>query len=164
MSGASIKVLTVVVADQIRREDNGKSIIIGVYSGDIIPGRFPSDLQFAFWIEVEIGMPKIPFLMTIELRLQVRRLNESSAKSFETFKAVNIEIGETGVKGPSSKRKLRTVLIVNGVPANITGPGTLELSIREKGKRWKKVITKGIVSQVAGDDAPVTKSSERVTH
>jgi len=164
MSGASIKVLTAIVADQIRQEHNGKSIIIGVYTGNIIPSHFPVDLQFAFWIEVEISPLKIPFRMTLELRLQVRGLDKISAKPFETLKAINIEFGESGDKGPSSNRKLRTVLIVNGVPAGITGPGTLELSIREKGKRWKKVITKGIVSQAAGDDAPSAESDKRVTH
>ena len=164
MSGASIKVHTAIVADQIRREDNGKAIIIGVYSGDIIPDRFPTNLVFAFWLEVEIRVPKRPFQMTMELRTRIRRLDENSTKPFETLQTVNLEFVKTGVKGLSSKRMLRKVLIVNGVPASITGPGTLEFSIREKGKRWKKVITKRIASQDAGDDAPSAESDNRVTH
>lgn len=34
--------ISVVFCDDIRREDNGKHLLIGVYSGDLIPGQIPS--------------------------------------------------------------------------------------------------------------------------
>ena len=45
-----LKVEAVVVCDDIRREFNGKEILIGVYGGIIVP-RFPANLNLAFWIQ-----------------------------------------------------------------------------------------------------------------
>jgi hypothetical protein len=42
-----ITVKHVVVCDDIRREDNGKEILIGVYSGGIIVPQFPVPLALA---------------------------------------------------------------------------------------------------------------------
>jgi hypothetical protein len=48
----AFKVLAALVCDDVRREDNGKEIIIGLYSADIrLPG-FPANMRLVFWMQV----------------------------------------------------------------------------------------------------------------
>jgi hypothetical protein len=47
-----MKIVSTIVCDDIRREINGKDILIGVYSGDIAVPQVPFQLQLAFWVEV----------------------------------------------------------------------------------------------------------------
>jgi hypothetical protein len=61
-----IAVKTVVVCDEVRREDNGKDILIGVYSAGALVAQFPAPLQFTFWIQFKgTGMGEV----TIQFRL-----------------------------------------------------------------------------------------------
>jgi hypothetical protein len=46
-----ITVKTVVVCDQVRREDNGKEMLIGVYSAGILVAQLPAPLMLSFWIQ-----------------------------------------------------------------------------------------------------------------
>lgn len=58
----------VVFCDDIRREDNGKAILIGVYTGDLIPSVLPVSLPLSFWIDIR-GMPlgRHNFTLLVEL-------------------------------------------------------------------------------------------------
>ena len=53
-----ITVLYTLVCDDVRREDNGKEIIIGVYSSDIRVSRFPANMRLVFWMQAIIGSVK----------------------------------------------------------------------------------------------------------
>jgi hypothetical protein len=58
------EVTAVLVCDDIRKENNGKDILIGVYSGDILLPSLPAQLSLAFWIEVapvQVGSKKATF-------------------------------------------------------------------------------------------------------
>ncbi len=46
-----ITVKAVVVCDEVRREDNGKEILIGVYSSGVLVPQFPAPLNFTFWVQ-----------------------------------------------------------------------------------------------------------------
>lgn len=57
MTGAhenGIRFLTAIVCDDLRREDNGKELLIGVYSGSILVGAFPQVLVLCFWVPLMI--------------------------------------------------------------------------------------------------------------
>lgn len=41
---------SVILCDDIRREDNGKLILIGVYTGDIVPVEFPAFFSFRLYM------------------------------------------------------------------------------------------------------------------
>ena len=43
-SGFGWRLISMIISDDLRREDNGKEIIIGVYTDDIIAARFPATL------------------------------------------------------------------------------------------------------------------------
>lgn len=42
----------VIVCDEVRREENGKEILLGVYSGHIVVPTFPAKLRVAVWAEI----------------------------------------------------------------------------------------------------------------
>ena len=41
---------SIILCDDIRREDNGKLLLVGVYSGDIIPSSFPAFLSLRLYM------------------------------------------------------------------------------------------------------------------
>ena len=71
MSRAFFKTKAVILADEIRKEDNGKAIIIGVYSGDILFPSFPAQKKFGIWLEVEFGPVKRPSHKMVDFRLKI---------------------------------------------------------------------------------------------
>jgi uncharacterized protein DUF6941 len=45
----------VIFCDDVRREDNGKLLFVGVYSGDaIVVASFPANLNMTFYVEFEM--------------------------------------------------------------------------------------------------------------
>ena len=49
MAKPEFKVISIVICDDIRREQNKKHILIGVYSGTIIVGELPAVLPRLFF-------------------------------------------------------------------------------------------------------------------
>ena len=63
---ARIKPLCAIFCDDIRREDNGKELLIGVYSGSLQLPVFPAPVMLSVWVPFErSGIGKVP----IEFRL-----------------------------------------------------------------------------------------------
>ena len=141
-----IKIHSAIIADQIRREHNGKSIIIGVYSGDIILPKFPVELRLAFWIDVELSPIVRPSNLILQLRVRIRVPNEGPSAQIDGTESINIQLPKIENTQPKGSQKLRTNLVINDVPAKIAGPGTLELAMRVADKRWKKILSKQLVA------------------
>lgn len=49
----SARIVSLIVCDDVRKEINGKDLLIGVYSGDVVVASYPAVIQAALWIEVE---------------------------------------------------------------------------------------------------------------
>ena len=68
MSKRGYRVSSVIVCEDIRQEANGKQILIGVFSGDIIVGTIPANLtQLSFRFDVNIehkDFHKVYFMLT----------------------------------------------------------------------------------------------------
>ena len=61
-----IKPLCAIFCDEIRREDNGKELLIGVYSGSLQVPILPTPIMLSIWVPFErSGVGKVP----IEFRL-----------------------------------------------------------------------------------------------
>ena len=57
-----MKLIVVIICDDVRREDNGKEIIIGVYTSEIIVSSLPANLNLVFWVMLEPnGMDTLAF-------------------------------------------------------------------------------------------------------
>lgn len=48
---------SVVFCDDIRFENNGKAIIIGVYTEDLVPSSLPQLMHMSFWVRM-LGIPE----------------------------------------------------------------------------------------------------------
>lgn len=46
-----MKIHNAIVCDSVRKEDNGKLLIIGVYPADILVATFPQIVQLMFWVQ-----------------------------------------------------------------------------------------------------------------
>jgi hypothetical protein len=53
MSDTQPRVLAALVCDDVRREDNGKEILIGIYPGSILVPKFPATMVLSFWLYLQ---------------------------------------------------------------------------------------------------------------
>jgi hypothetical protein len=116
-----IKVRQVVVCDDIRREFNGKEILIGVYGSDIVVSNFPSPLNLSFW--VQFTAPEV----APEIPLEVRLMGDDELQ-FILLKAV-IRIDRAG-KG---------AIAIGPLPTFLQVPTNLRLQIKQKNTEWETV-------------------------
>jgi hypothetical protein len=147
MSNALYKVQSAVLADQIRREANGKAIIIGVYTGDIVVEQFPVNLSLAIWLEVEFPTEKTLSQFAMELRIRCLAIDAAAEEQFEKVMPLNLVPPANKIGENSGGLPLRAILNINNFPARVSEPGRIEVSIRETGKRWKKVIEKRVLTR-----------------
>jgi len=120
MSAQAPKLLDLILCDEVRREDNGKLLIIGMYLGAIlvprVPFRMPRLSFFCKWKTNE-SLPTGDFRLTNPSKepvggfgMKTEREPESVAPVFyTTFTLENIQLTETGAyslsyKPPEGKR------------------------------------------------------------
>jgi hypothetical protein len=100
MSGLDIRY--VIVCDDVRREDNGKEILIGVYSSDILVPVLPANLQLVFWMHVyndEVG--EFPFEVRLTGPDRVQILHASAQGTATSARSMgSIWFGPVGVRVP----------------------------------------------------------------
>jgi len=138
-----IKSTTALLADQIRREDNGKGLIVGVYTGDVLVSSLPASMSFAVWLELEISGADLTPELDLEIRLKVT--GENKPDDFETRQQVQITFQPSSETEKRIAKKAKTVLVINGVPAQIRQGGQLDVSIRTNNGRWKSVLRKSVI-------------------
>jgi hypothetical protein len=120
MSAQAPKLLDLTLCDEVRREDNGKLLIIGMYLGAIlvprVPFRMPRLSFFLKW-KTNGSLPTGDFRLTSPSKeavggfgMKTEREPESVAPVFyTTFALENIQLTETGTyslsyKPPGGKR------------------------------------------------------------
>lgn len=122
----------VIVCDDIRREDNGKAILIGVYYGHIVLRQFPATLPLSFWLQgrarENVGSAKAQF--KIDIRDQ----------GAEQIPPIMID---ADFDAPSADTTTG-VLVFQTVPITVRQPGRLVLSINEDGE-WLELLNKKIL-------------------
>lgn len=127
---APIDIRSVIVCDDVRQEDNGKSLLIGVYVGDIVLPRLPSALRLAFYF-VGIGRePSGP--MEFKIKHSLKNGEHHTVKA----QAV-IEGAEAGRNG---------TVVFTGVPFNFDELTELEISVKD-GDEWRAIDKKRVVAR-----------------
>lgn len=99
-----------VLCDDIRREENGKFLIIGMYTGGFAPQRFPLIIQpaFAIWARAdEVGIYNLDFQIFLE-------------PNHHAEGGINVEVEINDPDEP-------LFVPIKGPPINIGGPGKLKL-------------------------------------
>jgi hypothetical protein len=121
-----LKIRSAILCDLVRTEDNGKHIIIGVYTGDVLFAEFPAKFAPTFWIEFK------PFEGDEEMAFEVK-MDIPGAK-----------VPRIGAGKIKAERGKAAILVSRGPVLEIKNPGILRLSIRSKGGRWIQAIAKDV--------------------
>jgi hypothetical protein len=103
---ADIEFRVALVCDDVRREDNGKDIIIGVYSDTLVIPAFPATLQLTFW-----------------LQFYANEITENTSVNFRL-------IGDDDIKFAEMNGAMRTVR--KGLGSIAVGPIPLALQVATK--------------------------------
>jgi hypothetical protein len=122
-----IKVKAAVICDDVRIEDSGKRILIGVYVGELIFDSFPSLFAPKFWIHFVPWIKK--GLMNFEMKIEI-------PGSADIVTPLVLPIGE---------EKTTAEVTAQGEPLEIGGPGTLRVALRPVGGRWTEVIALAVI-------------------
>lgn len=135
---ASLQINSVIICDDIRKEDNGKVIFIGVYSGDILVTKLPALLKLCYWLSGETTQINSEF--EVEITLQ----KKSDGSSVELFK----NIIENHIKDdidPGKGKEFHVALI--DMPVSIEEDSILVVRWRTIKGKWKVLTQKGVYIQ-----------------
>lgn len=123
---AAFRLINAVFCEDIRREDNGKDMLLGVYSGDIVVARCPTRVGMSLWLQY-VSAPSVKGETGIDLRLRFDGHDEPVSQIGLPF----MEEGET-------------TLALRGMPVTINGSGVLLLEHRLPGKDWAEIARKRV--------------------
>ena len=118
-----------VLCDDIRKEDNGKLILIGVYTGNILVSTFPAHLGAAAYLH---GFATSHGDFPLEIRYRVE------CPDTKVFQLQGM--GTVNVQGPTSEIGTPVVKAI----LEVAKPGWLSLAYRLEGGRWKTLLKKEI--------------------
>lgn len=118
-----MKFTNAVVCDEVRKEANGKHIIIGVYPHDMLVNSFPATIAPALWIQFFIERKG-----EIEIEFRVRDKSQPKKRGLSALaKLVIINPDELNT------------MTLPPAPIVINEQGLLLFEVREKDGRWKKI-------------------------
>ena len=114
-SVSRIEPYAVLFCDDIRRESNGKEILIGVYSGDIVINQVPNIIALSLFIQVKVPDNKGKHKNKIKL------IDPSGNKAGETV--LNQEVTESSTE---AKGRIMAVSMPT-LPITIAQPGFVKV-------------------------------------
>ncbi|MGY6644470.1 MAG: hypothetical protein ACXIVD_04550 [Salinarimonas sp.] len=132
----AFRLMNAVFCEDIRREDNGKDMLLGVYSGDIVAARCPIRVGVSLWLQY-VSAPAKAGETGIDLRLRF----DGQEKPVSQIGLPSMEEGET-------------TLALRGMPVAIDGSGVLLLERRLPGQDWEEIARKRVTCP-----DPATKAS-----
>jgi hypothetical protein len=135
MSSVRLTIDSVLVCDDVRMENNGKAIIIGVYSGTINPLRFPTTLRLVLWM---IG--RVEGRGEFRLEVRIRFVPDGTETEQKTVTVV-VE-GEVTEQTQNQDVQLG---VTADPPIEFTGPGRLIVAARIGGEEFKDLLTKTVL-------------------
>lgn len=125
-SSQDMKILSALICDDVRREDNGKEILIGVYSGSILIPTIPANIMLTAWINMEVHGP-------CEFDFEIRVLDPSDR-----------QIAHGKVHVASSEAHDLSSMALPRFPINAEKEGWLKIQSRKNGGRWRNIIKRRI--------------------
>ena len=115
-----MRILNAIICDQVRKEDSGKHLLLGVYPIDALVPDFPTTIALVLWMQLDVDRNG---KFDVEFRIQKDKKIISSLRA--TMK-VKSHLHPATISLPP-------------VPIQIDGECILSFQIREKNKRWKTV-------------------------
>jgi hypothetical protein len=121
-----LKLLQTVICDDIRREDNGKFMLIGVFADTIFMNILPAEIALSSWMMFELN---IKGKTTLEIEIMGNALQEASKIVFE--------IADEKLFG-----KKQSLPFVGKFALKIKGEGGFTMSYKKKGdESWQLAHT-----------------------
>lgn len=111
-----------ITCDDVRREDNGKALAIGVYVGDILVNAFPASLRLSWLL---LGKHHISDDRRIEFKIQ----------------SDDVVIARTEIATVEANDD--AAIVLPGVPVLFKEPGELALSVKD-GEDWRLLVKKKV--------------------
>lgn len=121
-----LKLLIALICDDWRREDNGKEILIGIYTGGIVVPQMPIVLQVCLWLYIqpqEVG----------DADFDVRILDPSDKEVLQG----NFQFHVASIEFPT------TVPLVR-LPLQIGQLGTSKFQWKAPGHDWETIVEKNV--------------------
>lgn len=118
------RVVTAVVCDDIRREDNGKEILIGVYTTDLRLQGYPAQIPVSVWILLEGTLAK-EHKFTVQIAVPGNP---------------NAVFGQGTLESPGHVNG-RSSIAIRGALLTIVGPGELTVKVALGNDKPKVVAT-----------------------
>lgn len=120
------RVVTALVCDDARREDNKKEILIGVYTGGILVEKFPSRLALCLWTLVQTSGEG-------ELSLEFRVVDSEDTALIAGEGMVSVANSDE----PSS-------LVFPKMPLKVEKATTLRFQLKPLGGNWETIAEKSV--------------------
>ena|ERR1700733_4642203 len=118
----------VIVCDDIRREDNGKLILIGVYSDQILIDSFPAVLTFTIYCEI---MPDSLEPIILNARVYFGKKSKTNVPLQMRLDIILNKLGVIPVVLPKTS-------------FSATQEGTYHVDISFEGSKWVTLVEKSI--------------------
>lgn len=125
----ALDVKAVLACDDVRREDNGKVFVIGMYLGNILMATMPSDISLTFLIQAH-AQRRPPF--KVEFRVSLKKGNQNLMEP----RLVTLDIRAEGA--------LQT-LVIKGVALKITEQCSVILEMKSSDTdSWMTISTTAV--------------------
>jgi hypothetical protein len=125
-----VDIKSAIICDDIRREDNGKMLFIGVYVGEILVAEFPIALRLTW---VLFGKHQKTASHDMEFRISY---------DAHTEKPTSLQAKTT--TDPALEDQAEVSLIIPNAVLTFQEPTALTVSVKEGG-RWRDILTKKVV-------------------
>lgn len=149
MSEPTIKFQYAIFCDDIRTEDNGKGLFVGVYTGGISFSSVPHKFRFCAFLQCS-SMVEVASLDPngqTELEIQFEMAHDGGGPvSTQNPLKIPHSIMVDSISGFSA--------MLIGPTIEIKGPGILTLKVRELGQEWIDVAQKRVGIMSAPSSAP----------
>jgi hypothetical protein len=131
---SDLMLYSVIVCDDIRREDNGKAILIGVFLNDLIVSEIPALIRVCLWFTGAMRGRESKFSVRIEIDANEKK----NSKTYEHEVSLNND------QNPTERSEFQVAML--GMPLLIQADGTLNIKVRPKGARsWSSLSRKRII-------------------
>lgn len=126
-----LRIQSAVICEDVRKEQSGKTILLGVYAGDMVfvtnsSGPFPT--QKILWVQAECLS------------------NESTMAEFQ-ISYNDKELMTVKQESPSGKKGRVFAFPITRIGMSVEAPASLDVKFREPGGRWKKILRQPIKFQ-----------------
>lgn len=120
----SLNFSSAVLCDYVRKEENGKYILIGVYTGNILLSEFHKEIALSAFLQGSLTEPKKDNQVSFRYQLDKK------------------EVALLGGTISNPKDNSEVTFNIPPVVVRPEGPCALKLSYKVKGGRWKQLLQK----------------------